>query len=88
MRRRTSRSEKHGQRVALTLALYGQEPRDVYANLLWLQEQKGFKNGWVAHSFRELFGGWPRPRVMPEPVRPTDNVLEQWIALRPKRKGA
>lgn len=84
MRRRTSRAEKHEQRIALTLALYGRDPREVYANLRWIQECSGHKPGWVWHRFEELFGWRDNPRVKPEPVRPTDNVLAQWIALQPK----
>lgn len=85
MRKRTDRAERHQQRVELTLALYSRDPQEVYANLLWLWEQRGCKREWVDCCFKDLFGERPRLRVTPEPLRPTDCVLEHWLALRKRR---
>jgi hypothetical protein len=71
----------------VTVKLYEHEPPEVYANLRWVQDQSGYKNGWVAHCYHELFGRWPRFQEVIEPVRPADETLQRWLDLRPKRKG-
>jgi hypothetical protein len=77
------RREKRFRRLAVQadvlIALAAMSPREIYAGLLWVQQAKQHKRGWVAHAFRELFGGWPRPRGNIEPQRPSI-ALEQWVS--------
>lgn len=75
------------QRANILLALAEMGPREVYAGLIWIREMKGHKPGWVAWTFKELFGGWPRPQGEVKPVRPRIE-LEEWLAQRPKRRRA
>jgi hypothetical protein len=75
-------SERKLRRTALVLRLHQKGPARVYAELRWIQLNSGRKAGWVAHCFREIFGTWPRPRVLPEPSCPLDHTAEEWIATR------
>ncbi|WP_062785284.1 DEAD/DEAH box helicase [Novosphingobium capsulatum] len=47
-----------------------------YSQVLWIARERQRSPGWVAHTFRDRFGVWPRgaaTRVQPQP--PTDEVL-------------
>lgn len=79
-------AERWARRAELLLRLHLKGPRQVYAELRWVQEERRYRPGWTAHCFRELFGGWPRFRGEIEPVRPTDNAIEEWLCTR-KRKA-
>jgi hypothetical protein len=35
------------------------EKQDFYSGLLMIAKQRGFKEGWVSHKYREKFGEWP-----------------------------
>lgn len=61
--------------------------REVYAGLLWVAENSGFKNGWVAHKFKEIYGKWPRPTTVVEPQAP-DNILREWLGIERARYRA
>lgn len=57
-------------------SIKNREPKEIYAELLWEQQTKGFKPGWVAMKFREIFGGWPAPRSMVSPKVPSTELRE------------
>jgi hypothetical protein len=71
---------------ARLLALVRLGPKGVYAGLLWVQRDKNHDPGWIGHTFREIFGTWPRPRDKGAPVRPPVELLE-WIRMRKKGKA-
>jgi hypothetical protein len=78
--------ERKARRITVLIRLHQKGPAEVFAELRWIQLQSGRKPGWVAHCFREIFGGWPRPRTTPEPTCPSDCAVEDWLLLRPKKK--
>lgn len=57
------------------------DKRAFYAQLRWIAAEKGFKDGWVAHKFREKFGDWPAFRQYVEPIPPTD-ATRSWVRSR------
>lgn len=40
------------------------EKRKVYMRLLNVARKRGYKTGWAAHRYREIFGTWPEKYVM------------------------
>jgi hypothetical protein len=69
------------------LRLGQSDPRETYAGLLWTAQDKGYKNGWVAHKFREIFGKWPKPKSVVEPSQPEAD-LQEWLGITRKRYRA
>lgn len=61
--------------------------REVYAGLLWWQDRKGYKFGWVANKFREIFGKWPAPSSPVSPV-PPDTDLREYLGIMNTRYRA
>lgn len=61
-------------------------PTPVYAGLLAYAQRRGWKPGWAAFAFKEIFGVWPRRQDRVEPAMLGDFLIEDWVALRPKRK--
>ncbi len=59
-------------------------PREIYSGLLWIAKERGFKDGWVAHKFREVFGGWPKPKTPIQPEQPTA-ILVEWLGIEKRR---
>ena len=43
-----------------------------YGMLLWYARDKGYKDGWAAHKFKEKFGAWPHGTALP--IEPDDEV--------------
>jgi len=84
--RAVKRLERRWRRDAMLEHLYVAGPAVVYSGLLAYAFSKNFKKptGWVAHSFREIFGDWPRQRDYGPPQ--TNPLIEEWAALRLKRK--
>jgi hypothetical protein len=60
------------------------DPRQTYAGLLWWQQQKQYKRGWVAMKFREIFGKWPAPCSPVEAIEP-GNDLKEYLGIMLKR---
>jgi|SRR5215469_2513644 len=52
------------------------DPREIFAGLLWVRRQKNYSWGWACHKFREIFGGWPRPKTKVEPTQPSTELIE------------
>lgn len=61
-----------------------------YSQLLFLAKQRGCKSGWVANSYRDKFGVWPRG-LQETTMTPTPEVLG-WVRGKDirwaKRRGA
>ena len=52
---------------------------DLYGELLGYAKERGRKDGWVSHSFRELTGVWPNAyKASGVPIPPSFEVLT-WI---------
>ena len=68
----------------IILKVRASDPRETYAGLLWIQEHKGYRNGWVAQKFRAIFGKWPKPKSKVEPV-PPNNDLREYLAIMNSR---
>jgi DNA repair protein RadD len=49
--------------------------RDLYGELLCYAQQHGRKQGWAAHSYRELTGTWPNAYRDAPPIPPSMEVL-------------
>ena len=62
------------------LRIKGADRRTIFAGLLWIARKKDYSYGWVAHKFREIFGGWPRPQSRVEPAPPSSELME-WIGI-------
>ncbi len=71
----------------ITLRLRQSKPRETYAGLLHVKADKGYSNGWVAHKFKEIFGGWPRPQAAVEPQEPSED-LREWLGIERRRYRA
>ncbi len=51
-----------------------------YAQLLYVQKDRGYKSGWAYHVYRERMRGMP-PSYTPAPVPPSEELL-RWIRSR------
>jgi len=56
------------------------EKQDVYSQLLAIADEKGRRHGWVAHTYRDIFGVWPRKMVERQAAPSTE--LRNWIKHR------
>ena len=67
------------------------DPLGFLAGLKHYALQHGYGRGWVAHSFRERFGSWPKGLDFVEALPPSPEV-RAWIRSRQiayaKRRGA
>ena len=99
LQRAINRIERRWRRAATLERLYDAGPAAVYGGLLHYATgqtkpdgQPWDAVGWTRHSFREIFGTWPRPidRVEPKPL--PDFLIERWAAERkrtpPAKRGA
>ena len=51
-----------------------------HRQLTWVARKRGYKDGWVAHKYREKFGDWPRQRSV-SPMQPEPATLS-WMRSR------
>lgn len=51
-----------------------------YRQLVWIARERGYRDGWCAHKYREKFGDWPKVRHV-DPIEPTDTV-RSWVRSR------
>jgi hypothetical protein len=88
--RRLNQLVRESKRKALATYLRQHGPKAVFAGMLWyaLNQHSEKAEGYASHLFRELYGIWPRPCDRGEPDEFPGTELEEWIALRPKRKDA
>ena len=67
--------------------LLGTGPRAVYAGLLMYEQTRGYDPGWAAHTFRELYGTWPRPEDRNvEPKALPNFLIEEWAVSRKRHR--
>lgn len=48
-----------------------------HQQLVWIAQDRGYKNGWAGYKYKEKFGTWPRNRFA-LPVEPSDEV-RRWV---------
>jgi hypothetical protein len=61
-------------------------PARVYAGLDAYRIGRGWKWGWTAHAFKEIFGVWPRREDrLSEPAILDGYIVEEWVAGRKKK---
>ena len=78
--KRISRAELVSRRIKAS-------DRDlVLAQLRWVEDEKGFKPGWKAHKYRELFGEWPRVQYVER--EPPSSDLLTWLERERRNYGA
>ena len=56
------------------------ERQEVYSQLLHIATERGYSHGWVAHTFKSIFGVWPS-RMINRTAEPTPDLLN-WITHR------
>lgn len=64
------------------------EKQQFWSELLWVVKDRGYKEGWAAHKYKERFGVWPRGLVDSgvEPSQKTMNwILSKQIAWAKRR---
>jgi hypothetical protein len=62
-------------------------PAATYAGLLHYAQAKNYNPGWAAHSFKEIFGTWPRPQDRKAEPTPLPNFLiDEWAASHKRRR--
>jgi DNA repair protein RadD len=49
--------------------------------LTYIAGERGYQPGWVAHKYKEKFGGWPAWGSRPEPIPPTPEC-RSWVRSR------
>lgn len=57
-----------------------EEKQRFYSMLLWLQQERGYASGYVAHKFKDRFGVWPR--AMEDRTAEPDAVFLNWTKSR------
>jgi DNA repair protein RadD len=67
---------------SVTDALMRLGPEQCYAQIRWVQEERGRQDGWSAHKYRELWGDWPpRPWKRQQPEEAC-SLMRSWIRSR------
>jgi DNA repair protein RadD len=54
-----------------------QMKQDVYSQLAYIQKDKGYSRGWIAHKYKAIFNVWPRG-MHNRPTEPTTEILG-WV---------
>lgn len=68
-----------GDRVKDQIAAQGKAA--VYAQLLWVAEDKSRSIGWAAYAYKEIFGVWPKGLSKRFAVEPTP-LMRSWLHSR------
>ena len=55
-----------------------EDKRRFYGMLEYHRREKGYKEGWLAHKYKEKFKCWPRGMNAVGPITP-DMAFERWI---------
>ncbi len=67
-----------------------EEKEDLWAQLMWIANERGYSAGWVYHKCRELCGSKPKNQNVPP--RPPTEATRKWVLSRQiaysKRTGA
>lgn len=86
--------EVRGDRTVLSGRSSPEEKLHWRRELTWIAKERGWKDGWVAHKFKERFGSWP-PRDTVEPLVASPEVkawvrakMIAWAKRQPPRQPA
>lgn len=60
--------------------LTADDRRAFHQQLAWIARERGYRPGWIGHTYRKKFGGWPDARAV-EPVPATDET-RAWVRSR------
>jgi hypothetical protein len=71
----------------IVLKVAHSNPKEVYEGLVWEAKNRGYKDGWIAHKFKEIFGKWPKPTSAITP-RPPCSELREWFCITRTRYRA
>jgi superfamily II DNA or RNA helicase len=66
---------------SITDQVRDQGKRAVYAQLLWVCEEKGRQLGWAGHVYKDLYGLWPQGLSKTFAVEPTP-LVRSWLKSR------
>jgi DNA repair protein RadD len=58
------------------------ERRQWFSGLRWIQQQRGYKDGWVGWKFKEKFGSWPPRSFAQEPATPPTAEVRKYVISR------
>ena len=81
---RWERMRKELRRDSSTARLVTIGPTKTYSALLAYAQRRGWRPGWAAFAFKEIFGGWPKDQHCRGPCELSDTSLEEWVAHRKK----
>jgi superfamily II DNA or RNA helicase len=67
------------------------EKQMFYSELLWIENDRGYQDGWARANFKEKFGAWPQRFNLPPPIEPRRSTFS-WVKSRQiayaKRRGS
>ena len=52
-----------------------------HAMFTWIARERAYKQGWIAHKYKEKFGAYPPWGVTPDPIAPSPEV-RSWVRSR------
>jgi superfamily II DNA or RNA helicase len=67
-------------RTVTAQTVSGVEKMSFYSQLLWIAKDRGYKQGWASHKFKERFGTWPPFRFAAP--KPPDQATLSWVRSR------
>jgi superfamily II DNA or RNA helicase len=78
-----------GELVKLKRKAPKMEKQAFYSQLVSIAETKGYRDGWIAHKYKEYFGVWPRglEDVAVEPTVEVLNFLKHLQIRHAKKAG-
>lgn len=59
-----------------------EQKQKVWSQLLYIADERGYKKGWAAHNYRDLFGVWPRG--LDDRRTPPARWIREWVHRRLK----
>ena len=68
------------QELGAGMGNFRTEQQQFYSQLLYYSRMRGYKDGWVAHKYKEKFNVWPRG-LQQVPI-PTEQKTVRWIQSR------
>jgi DNA repair protein RadD len=72
-------SGRSGSSVRAQIAADGKSA--VYGQLMWFAEERGRSHGWAAHTYKDIFGVWPRGLPKYAGHEPTP-LMRSWLRSR------
>ncbi len=70
-----------GELTLLTKKPMKSDKQRVYSQLAYIAMERGYSKGWIAHSYRDLVGVWPRGMDDTEFLPPSPEIRD-WVAQK------